>query len=213
MEVRGKATRITLTDLSTPQMRAFHLTWFTFFLCFFGWFGIAPLMAVVREDLMLTKVQIGNTVIASVAITVLIRLLIGPLCDRYGARLTYSGLLLLTSLPVMGIGLASPQLYGLSPLSSGNWSDRCVLRHHAISYLHHVCPQLCGHGKRHDSRMGQFGWRGHPDRHALDLRSLCQPGGASVHWLAASDGGAGDRAVCDRICLLLPDSGRPGGQI
>ena len=106
MEVRGKATRITLTDLSTPQMRAFHLTWFAFFLCFFGWFGIAPLMAVVREDLMLTKVQIGNTVITSVAITVLIRLLIGPLCDRYGARLTYSGLLLLASLPVMGIGLA-----------------------------------------------------------------------------------------------------------
>ena len=82
------------------------MTWFAFFLCFFGWFGIAPLMAIVREDLMLTKAQVGNTIIASVAITVLVRLLIGPLCDKYGSRLTSTWLLILGSLPVMGIGLA-----------------------------------------------------------------------------------------------------------
>ncbi len=87
---RNKATRISLFDMSTPQMRAFHMTWLAFFLCFFGWFGIAPLMAVVRQDLLLTKVQVGNTIIASVAITVMVRLLIGPLCDRFGARLTYT---------------------------------------------------------------------------------------------------------------------------
>ncbi|MCY4351971.1 MAG: NarK family nitrate/nitrite MFS transporter [Gemmatimonadetes bacterium] len=116
VEVRGshhyvgilnKATRIELLNFSKPQMRAFHLTWFAFFLCFFGWFGIAPLMVVVREELMLTKAQIGNTIIASVAVTVLVRLLIGHLCDRFGPRLTYTGLLLLGSLPVMGIGFAN----------------------------------------------------------------------------------------------------------
>ena len=107
MDFANKATRICLTDFKTPQMRAFHVTWFAFFLCFFGWFGIAPLMAVVREELLLTKAQIGNTIIASVAITVLVRLLIGPLCDRYGARLVYSALLVLGSIPVMGIGLAN----------------------------------------------------------------------------------------------------------
>ena len=63
-------------------------------------------MAIVREDLMLTKAQIGNTIIASVAITVLVRLMIGPLCDKFGSRLTYTWLLILGSLPVMGIGLA-----------------------------------------------------------------------------------------------------------
>ena len=106
MEIQNKATRINLFSLRTTQMRSFHITWFAFFLCFFGWFGIAPLMAIVREDLMLTKAQIGNTIIASVAITVLFRLLSGPLCDRFGARLTYTWVLLLGSLPVMGIGLA-----------------------------------------------------------------------------------------------------------
>ena len=102
----GKATAIRLFSLAAPQMRTFHLTWFAFFLCFFGWFGIAPLMAVVREDLLLSKAQIGNTIIASVAITIVARLVIGWLCDRIGPRLAYSGLLVIGAVPVMGIGLA-----------------------------------------------------------------------------------------------------------
>ncbi|MDX1497412.1 MAG: MFS transporter [Salinisphaeraceae bacterium] len=107
MDIANKATRIDLFSLKSMQMRTFHLTWFAFFLCFFGWFGIAPLMAVVREDLMLTKAQIGNTIIASVAITIFARLLIGPLCDKFGPRRTYSVLLILGAIPVMSIGLAN----------------------------------------------------------------------------------------------------------
>jgi len=106
MEIPNKATKINLFDLKSIQMRTFHMTWFAFFLCFFGWFGIAPLMAVVRDDLGLTKAQIGNTVIASVAITVLVRFIIGPLCDKFGPRKTYTALLAFGSLPVMCIGLA-----------------------------------------------------------------------------------------------------------
>ena len=106
MTSSAKATRIDLFSLATPQMRAFHMTWLAFFSVFFAWFGIAPLMPIVRDDLGLTNAQIGNTAIASVAVTVLVRLLIGPLCDRFGPRLTYSALLILGSLPVMGIGLA-----------------------------------------------------------------------------------------------------------
>lgn len=101
-----KATRIDLLNFSSPAMRAFHMTWLAFFAAFFGWFGIAPLMAVVREDLQLTKEQVGNTIIASVAITVLVRVLIGPLCDRIGPRRCYAALLTIGSLPVMLIGLA-----------------------------------------------------------------------------------------------------------
>lgn len=101
-----KASSIRLGDFHSIPMRAFHMSWFAFFLCFFAWFGIAPLMAVVREDLGLTKAQIGNTIIASVAITILVRIAIGPLVDRFGPRRTYSTLLMLGSLPVMGIGLA-----------------------------------------------------------------------------------------------------------
>lgn len=106
MRLSAKATSIRLLDFRSPQMRAFHMTWFAFFLCFFAWFGIAPLMSVVRDELQLTKEQIGWCIIGSVAITVIARLFIGWLCDRIGPRLAYTGLLLLGSLPVMGIGLS-----------------------------------------------------------------------------------------------------------
>ena len=105
-DIQNKATRISLFSLKTVQMRAFHMSWFAFFLAFFGWFGIAPLMVIIRDDLGLTKTQIGNTVIASVAITVVARLVIGWLSDRIGPRRAYTWLLIIGSLPVMGIGLA-----------------------------------------------------------------------------------------------------------
>ena len=87
-------------------MRAFHMSWMAFFLCFFAWFGIAPLMKVVRAELGLTPAQVGNCIIASVAITVVARLFLGWLCDRVGPRLSYTWLLILGSIPVMCIGFA-----------------------------------------------------------------------------------------------------------
>lgn len=102
----GKATRIELLSLATPNMRAFHMSWIAFFLCFFAWFGIAPLMSVVRDELSLTKDQVGWCIIGSVAVTIFARLLVGWLCDRVGPRITYTWLLLLGSVPVMCIGLA-----------------------------------------------------------------------------------------------------------
>jgi NNP family nitrate/nitrite transporter-like MFS transporter len=89
------------------QMRTFHITWLTFFFCFFGWFGIAPLMPLVREQLGLDKGQIGNIIIASVSATILARLVIGRLCDTLGPRLSYTILLVLGAIPVMLIGLSN----------------------------------------------------------------------------------------------------------
>jgi NNP family nitrate/nitrite transporter-like MFS transporter len=107
MTTWDKAKRIDLFSFTTPQMRAFHMSWLAFFSVFFAWFGIAPLMPIVRQDLGLSQEQIGNTIIASVAATVIMRILIGPLCDRFGARITYSTLLIVGSLPVMAIGLST----------------------------------------------------------------------------------------------------------
>ncbi len=110
MDIKNKATKIELFSLRTPQMRAFHMSWFAFFLCFFAWFGIAPLMAIVREELGLSKQQIGNTIIASVAITIFARLFIGAMCDRIGPRISYTFLLMIGSIPVMAIGLSNSYL-------------------------------------------------------------------------------------------------------
>ena len=101
----NKATSIELFSLRTPQMRAFHLTWMAFFVCFFAWFSCAPLMPLIKGQLGLSMAQIANINIAAVAVTILVRLLVGPLCDRYGPRKTYTGLLLIGALPVFGVAL------------------------------------------------------------------------------------------------------------
>src|SRR6476659_5112446 len=72
------------------QMRTFHITWLTFFVCFFAWFGIAPLIPLVSEQLQLTKAQKGNIGIAAVSATILARLIVGLLCDVFGPRKTYT---------------------------------------------------------------------------------------------------------------------------
>lgn len=105
MKPSQKATRIHLFSLGTPQMRAFHLSWLAFFVCFFAWFAVAPLMSVIKTEFGLTKDQIANITIAAVAITVFARLLIGPMCDRYGPRLVYTLLLIFGAVPVLGIAL------------------------------------------------------------------------------------------------------------
>ena len=89
------------------QMKTFHITWLTFFVCFFGWFGIAPLMPIIREQLHLSKEQVGNITIASVSATIIARLVIGRLCDTLGPRLSYTILLLIGAIPVIGIGFAN----------------------------------------------------------------------------------------------------------
>ena len=101
-----KATSINLFSLATPQMRAFHLTWIAFFVCFFAWFATAPLMPVIAGDLKLTSDQVYNIGIAGVFATVLARFVIGPMCDKYGPRATYTALLSLGALPVIGAAFA-----------------------------------------------------------------------------------------------------------
>lgn len=106
MNPRSRATRIDLLDFHTPPMRAFHMSWAAFFLCFFAWFGVAPLTGVIRKEMGLTRDQVGWCIIGSVTITVVARMAVGRLCDRFGPRRTYAALLVLGALPVMGIGVA-----------------------------------------------------------------------------------------------------------
>ena len=102
-----KATKISLFSFSSAAMRAFHMSWLAFFVCFFAWFACAPLMPVIAGEFNLTKVQIANINIAAVAITILVRLIVGPLCDKYGPRKTYSALLIIGSIPVFGVAASN----------------------------------------------------------------------------------------------------------
>lgn len=100
------AARIRLFDFSSAPMRAFHVTWLSFFCCFVAWFAVAPLMAIVRAEMHLTPRQVSHLMTASVAMTVLARLVVGWICDRVGPRRTYVGLLLVAALPLLAMPLA-----------------------------------------------------------------------------------------------------------
>ncbi|WP_460432799.1 MFS transporter [Arachidicoccus ginsenosidivorans] len=106
-QICGQLEKLQIFSLKGVQMRTFHITWFMFFICFFGWFGLAPLMPFIRDDLHLSKSQIGNLMIISVSTTIIARLIIGRLCDFWGPRKTAIRLLLIGSLPVMCVGLAN----------------------------------------------------------------------------------------------------------
>ncbi len=156
MEVTNKATRIQLFDFTSPQMRAFHMSWMSFFLAFFGWFGVAPLMPVIREDLGLSKTQIGNIIIASVAITILVRILIGILCDKFGPRLTYTWLLIIGSLPVMGIGLSHDYTtFLLARLAIGAIGASFVITQYHTSVM--FAPNVVGTANATSAGWGNLG--------------------------------------------------------
>ena len=88
-------------------MRAFHCSWWTLFVAFFIWFAIAPLLPEVKDSLMISEKDIWTSNISSVAGTIIMRFILGPLCDKYGARILMSYVLMGASIPCACIGLAN----------------------------------------------------------------------------------------------------------
>merc|ERR1719253_1199872 len=78
-----------------------------FFTAFFIWFAIAPLLPEIKNTLKLTKQEIWTSNICSVAGTVFMRFINGPMCDKYGARILMGVLLMLCSIPCACMGLVT----------------------------------------------------------------------------------------------------------
>jgi len=104
-EQDDRASEIKLCNFDRPHMRAFHMSWICFFLAFMIWFAIAPLLEEVRDSLNISKSEVWISNITSVAGTALMRFILGPLCDKYGARILMGTVLMLASIPAACIGL------------------------------------------------------------------------------------------------------------
>lgn len=151
-----KLTSLNVLSFNNPQMKAFHITWMTFFICFFGWFGIAPLMPIIRDEFQLTKDQVSNIMIASVSVTIFARLLIGWICDKIGPRLTYTALLSLGSIPVICIGLSnSYETFLFSRLCIGIIGASFVITQYHTSVM--FSPNVVGRANATAAGWGNLG--------------------------------------------------------
>ncbi|XP_053373508.1 uncharacterized protein LOC123531940 [Mercenaria mercenaria] len=101
----GKAKSFRICSLRRPHMRAFHTSWFCFFIAFTAWFGIQPLIPTIRKELGLSKKEVARSGIASISATIAVRIFVGPLCDKFGPRRVMSGLLMIGAIPLAFSGL------------------------------------------------------------------------------------------------------------
>uniref|UniRef100_A0A7S3PUF4 Major facilitator superfamily (MFS) profile domain-containing protein n=1 Tax=Chaetoceros debilis TaxID=122233 RepID=A0A7S3PUF4_9STRA len=106
-EQGDKAVEIPLFLFQRPHMRGFHFAWMSFFVAFFTWFSLAPLLGEIKLSLHLNHEQIFMSNVFSSAGTVICRLIAGPLCDRFGARIIMSATLVVGAIPVMATGLVN----------------------------------------------------------------------------------------------------------
>jgi MFS transporter, NNP family, nitrate/nitrite transporter len=102
-----KATELRMCSFRRPHMRAFHGAWFGFFMAFFIWFAIAPLLPEIRKTLKLRKSQVWMSSVCGVLATIGVRFILGPICDKYGPRIPFSALLCLVSIPTACTGLVN----------------------------------------------------------------------------------------------------------
>lgn len=92
------AERLNIFNLSKPNIRILHYTWFAFFMTFVVWLGLGPLMPFIEEALGLTDQQAKVLLILNVAMTIPARIVVGMLVDKYGPRIMFSAILILGGL-------------------------------------------------------------------------------------------------------------------
>lgn len=94
-----------------PEIRALHLTWIAFYICFFVWFNMAPLAtSMLKSADWLTRDDLRLFAIANVALTIPARILVGMALDRFGPRRVFSVLMVVMSLPAIAFAMGDTRI-------------------------------------------------------------------------------------------------------
>ncbi len=100
-----KAARLELFNLRSLATRNFYLASLSFFVSFLAWFAVAPLTPIIAKEIGLSKGDIANAFMGGIGVTIIARLMIGWMSDRFGPRRVYGWMMILCALPVCGMGL------------------------------------------------------------------------------------------------------------
>lgn len=99
-------SKFNLLNFSNSSIKTLHLTWFAFFLTFVMWFSHAPLKPFVMAAFDMSIEQWKTLLILNVALTIPARIVIGMLVDKYGPRIVYSLLLMISAFLCWGFAFA-----------------------------------------------------------------------------------------------------------
>ena len=92
-----KAKSLNIFSFNHPHHASFHMSWIGFFVSFVSTFAAAPMVAIIREDLEMTKPNLGDAGLAAVTGTIIARVIMGSVCDTVGPRYGLSIVLLLSA--------------------------------------------------------------------------------------------------------------------
>ncbi|KAF2219877.1 nitrate transporter-like protein [Elsinoe ampelina] len=103
--VNHKALSIPVLNPVNAYGRVFFFSWFSFLLAFWSWYAFPPLLSdVIAGDIGVSRNVVSNSNVIALTATLLVRLVAGPSCDRFGPRLTFAGCLLIGAIPTFLAG-------------------------------------------------------------------------------------------------------------
>ncbi|KAF8453841.1 nitrate transporter [Terfezia claveryi] len=106
--VNHKAQSVPALNPLNVYGRTFFFSTVGFMIAFMSWYAWTPLLSkTIKEDLHLSTTDISNSNVLALTATLLVRFAVGPLCDRFGPRLVYIGLLLVGMIPTAMAGFVT----------------------------------------------------------------------------------------------------------
>ncbi|KAA8894893.1 major facilitator superfamily domain-containing protein [Sphaerosporella brunnea] len=103
--INKKALSVPILNPINQYGRTFFFSTFGFMIAFLSWYAFPPLLTkTIKGDLHLTQAQVANSNILALVATLIVRLIVGPLCDRFGPRYVFAGVLLSGAIPTVLAG-------------------------------------------------------------------------------------------------------------
>ncbi|KAK6533292.1 hypothetical protein TWF694_002245 [Orbilia ellipsospora] len=103
--INNKAKAIPFFNPIDKYGRTLWFSTFGFMIAFLSWYAFPPLLSVsIKKDLHLSPAEVANSNVLALTATLLVRLVVGPLCDKFGPRYVFVGVLILGAIPTFLAG-------------------------------------------------------------------------------------------------------------